>query len=111
VKDYILRYIDLFVLCGIRKNCHSSGRKLLFYQFIERVIKLTAIIIEAFSFSQLPKILSDFLLDSVTPYINEIVGIISVGSVVINLLPIRFPIFARYRRKNESISGQCLTYL
>jgi hypothetical protein len=33
VKHYILRYTDLFVLYGIRRNCRSSGRNLLLYQF------------------------------------------------------------------------------
>jgi hypothetical protein len=31
VKHYILRYTDLFVIFGIRRNCHSSGRNLLLY--------------------------------------------------------------------------------
>jgi hypothetical protein len=30
---YSLRYTDLFVVYGIRRNCHSSGRNLLLYQF------------------------------------------------------------------------------
>jgi hypothetical protein len=40
VKLYILRYKDLFILYGIKRNCHSSGRNLLLYQFIKRVIRL-----------------------------------------------------------------------
>jgi hypothetical protein len=31
LKHYVLRYTDLFVLYGIRRNCHSSGRNLLLY--------------------------------------------------------------------------------
>jgi hypothetical protein len=31
VKFYVLRYTDLFVLYGIRRKCHNSGRNLLFY--------------------------------------------------------------------------------
>jgi hypothetical protein len=46
VKNYVLRYTDLFVLYGIRKNCHSSGRNLLPNHFIKRVISLTVIIID-----------------------------------------------------------------
>jgi hypothetical protein len=42
----IEKITNLFVLCGIRRNCHSSERNLLLYQFIERVIRLTVIIIE-----------------------------------------------------------------
>jgi hypothetical protein len=44
VKHYVLRYTDLFVLHGIRRNCHSSGRNLLLYQFIKRVIRLIVIV-------------------------------------------------------------------
>jgi hypothetical protein len=41
VKHYVLRYTNLFVLYGIRRSCHSSGRNLLSYQFIKRVIRLS----------------------------------------------------------------------
>jgi hypothetical protein len=52
VKHYILRYTDLFVLYGIRKNCHSHGRNLLLYQFIKRVL-IVIIIKESLSY-QMP---------------------------------------------------------
>jgi hypothetical protein len=54
VKCYVLRYIDLFVLYGIRRNCHSSERNLLLYQFIKRVTRLILIIIEDCPSYQLP---------------------------------------------------------
>jgi hypothetical protein len=54
VKHYILRYTDLFVLYGIRRNCHSSGRNLLLYKFRKRVIRLILIIIEESPPYQLP---------------------------------------------------------
>jgi hypothetical protein len=40
-----LRYTNLFILYGIRWNCHSSGRNPLLYQFIERVIRQAVIFI------------------------------------------------------------------
>jgi hypothetical protein len=46
VKHYVLRYTDLFVAYGITRNCHSSGKNLLLYQFTERAIRLIVIIIE-----------------------------------------------------------------
>jgi hypothetical protein len=46
VKHYVLRYTDLFVVFGIRRNCYSSGRNLLLYPFIKREIRLIVIIIE-----------------------------------------------------------------
>jgi prolipoprotein diacylglyceryltransferase len=42
------------VIYGIMRNCHSSGRNLLLYQFIKRVIRLTVIIIEEPLSYQLP---------------------------------------------------------
>jgi hypothetical protein len=54
VKHYILRYTDLFVVFGIRTNCHSSGRNLLLYQFIKRAIRLIVIIIKESPSYQLP---------------------------------------------------------
>jgi prolipoprotein diacylglyceryltransferase len=38
--------IHFFVLHGIRRNYRSSGRNLLLYQFIKRVIRLSVIIID-----------------------------------------------------------------
>jgi hypothetical protein len=46
VKSYVLRYTNLFVIYGIRRSCHSSGRNLLLYQFIKRLIRLIEIIME-----------------------------------------------------------------
>jgi hypothetical protein len=75
VKHYILRYTDLFVLYGIRRNCHSSGRNLLLYQFIKRAIRLIVIIVEESPSYQLPtKFYLTFLLARLTPYVNEIIG-------------------------------------
>jgi hypothetical protein len=45
---------NLFVPYGIRRNCHSSGRNLLLYQFIKRMIRLIVIIIEESPSYQLP---------------------------------------------------------
>jgi hypothetical protein len=44
------------LICFIwkRRNCHSSGRNLLLYQSIKRVIRLTVIIIDEYPFYQLP---------------------------------------------------------
>jgi hypothetical protein len=55
VKHYVLRYRNLFVLHGIRRNRHRSGRKLLLYQFIKRVIRLIVIIIKESPSYQLPR--------------------------------------------------------
>jgi hypothetical protein len=44
----------LIFLYGIGRNCHSSGRSLLLYQFIKRVTILTVIIIEVSPSYRLP---------------------------------------------------------
>jgi hypothetical protein len=54
MKHYVLRYADLFVVYGIRRNCHSSGKNLLLYQFIKWLLRLVLIIIEESPSYQLP---------------------------------------------------------
>jgi hypothetical protein len=57
------------------------------------------------------KILSNILLARLNPYVNELLEIISMCSVVTDLLWIRFSIFGRYSRKNGSIMGRYISYL
>jgi hypothetical protein len=52
--EMLCSVINLFVLYGMRRNCHSSGRNLLLYQFIKRVIRLIVIIIKESPSYQLP---------------------------------------------------------
>jgi hypothetical protein len=47
------------------------------------------------------KILSNILLLRLTPYVSEVIGDHHVGSVVIDLLRIRFSTFGRYKKKWE----------
>jgi hypothetical protein len=75
VKGYVLRYTNLFVLYGIQRNCHSSGRNLLLYQFIKRVIRSIVIIIEEISLlSTAYKIFSNIIPARLTPYVNKVTG-------------------------------------
>jgi hypothetical protein len=75
VKHYILRFTDLFVLYGVRSNCHSSGGNLLLYQFTERVIRTDCNNYQVIShISTAYKIASNILLPMLTPYVNEIIG-------------------------------------
>jgi hypothetical protein len=72
---YILRYTDLFVLYEIRRNCHSSGRNLLLYQFIKRVMKTDCNDYHGiFLLSTTYKILTNILLARLTPCVNEVIG-------------------------------------
>jgi hypothetical protein len=59
------------------------------------------------------KILSNILLASLTPYVNEIIAhhrIINVSSVVADLLQIRFSTLGRHKKKIKSIMGRCISY-
>jgi hypothetical protein len=60
----------LIHLYGIKRNCHSSGRNLLLYQFIERVVRLAVIIVEESRSYQLRNI----LLARLTSYVSETIG-------------------------------------
>jgi hypothetical protein len=44
---YVLGSLNALILFGIRNNCFRSGTTLLLYQFTRRVIKPTAVIVEA----------------------------------------------------------------
>jgi hypothetical protein len=46
VIHYVLRSINLLILFGIRKNCHSSGSNPLLLPFVKWEIKWAVIIIE-----------------------------------------------------------------
>jgi hypothetical protein len=64
---------NLFVLYGIKRNCHRSERNLLLYQFIKIMKRLTnypgiSLLSTAY------RILSNILLARLTPYVNEIIG-------------------------------------
>jgi hypothetical protein len=62
IIHYVFRSTYLFILFGIRTNYHSSGRNLLLYVFIYRVMKLTSIYQEIPHLSTLYKIVSNILL-------------------------------------------------
>jgi hypothetical protein len=75
VRHYVTRYKNLFVLYGIRRNCHSSGRNLLLHQFIKRNDKTGCNNYLGISLlSTAYKILSNILLARLIPYVNEIIG-------------------------------------
>jgi hypothetical protein len=50
---YLLRSTNFLILFEIGKNCHSSGKTLLLYLSIGRLIKLTVVIIEGYHCYQL----------------------------------------------------------
>jgi hypothetical protein len=109
MKHYVLRYTNLFILYGIRRNCYSSERNLL-YQFIKWVIRLTVIIIKE-SVLAAYKILSNILLSRLTPYVNEITGDHQCGFHYNRSTTNKFFYICQIPEKNGSIMGQCISYL
>jgi hypothetical protein len=55
-------------------------------------------------------ILSNILLSRLSPYVDEIIGVINVGSDIIHQLLIRFSTFVRYWTKNGSTMRQYISY-
>jgi hypothetical protein len=74
MKHYCLQSTNSLILFGIRKNCLISGRSLLFYQFTERVIKLTVIIIVRYHCYQLHTKFYQMAFSRWIPYIDENIG-------------------------------------
>jgi len=52
-NQFPVRFINLLILFGIRRNCPRSGRNRSWYLSIRRAIKQTVVIIEAYHFCQL----------------------------------------------------------
>jgi hypothetical protein len=76
VMNYILRFTNLLILLEIRKNCQSSGRNLLFYLFIRRVVKQSVVIIkECLCYQLCNKLLYNILLLKLTTYVDRIIGV------------------------------------
>jgi hypothetical protein len=68
----VLKSTYLLIMFGIRKNCNSSGRIVLLYLLIKRVLKLTS---NYRGISLLPasyKILSNILVSRLIPYVDKI---------------------------------------
>ena len=57
------------------------------------------------------KILSKILLSRLTPYTEEIIGIMSVGFDITGQLLIMHYAFIKYLRKNGNTMKQCISYL
>jgi len=75
------------------------------------VIKQIVVIIEEFHFSSTYKILSNILLTGLTPYAEEIIGIIIVDFDSTGQLLTIYSVFIKYLRKNENKTKQCISYL
>jgi hypothetical protein len=100
--ETLLPEIHNLILYGIRRNCHCSGKNLLLYQFIKRVIRLI-IIEESPSYQLSTKFYPTFFWPGSLLTTMKLLGIISGGSVIIDLLPIRFSASPDTREKNGSI--------
>jgi hypothetical protein len=70
------------------------------------MLKMTVVIIERYHCYPTYKISSNILAFRLTPYVDEIIGIISVYFDVIDQPLVRYSAFVKYWRKNGSIMGQ-----
>jgi hypothetical protein len=68
-QEVVLKSSEIYTH-GTVKNCHSSGKNLLLYLFMKRVIKLTTVIIGWYPTTC--SILSSILVSWLPPYIEEI---------------------------------------
>jgi hypothetical protein len=109
-KYCCLRSINSLTVIGIRKNCLMSGRSLLLPihrkgdQIYCNNYRGISLLLTSY------KILSNIHLSRLSPYVDEIIGIVSVCFNVTDYLLIRFSAFVRYRRKNGSTVRQYISY-
>jgi hypothetical protein len=88
-----------------------SGRSLLFYQFMRRVIKLIVIIIVRHHCCQVhTKFYQTSFSQGYVHIQTKLLGIISLGFNVTDQLLIRFSVFVRYWRKSESTIIQYISH-
>jgi hypothetical protein len=74
VPHYLLRFTYFLILFGIRNKYYESGRNILLYLYIERMIKLTVVIIEeCYRYQLHTKPLSTIPLSTLTPCVDEII--------------------------------------
>jgi hypothetical protein len=75
VKQCGLRFMNSLILFGIRKNCLSSGRSLLLFQFARRAIKfMVLIIIKEYQCYQLYTTFFSNILLRLSPCVDKIVA-------------------------------------
>jgi len=75
VRHYVLISINLLTLFGIWKNFHNTGRNLLLYLFVKRLVELIVVIIEGCHSYQLHTGLYPvFFSSTLTPCVEKING-------------------------------------
>ena len=102
----------LLILFGISRNCLRSGRSRSLYLFIERVIKQTVVIIEAYPFCQLHTKFYPTSCDQGWLLVQrKLLGIINEDFDATGLLLVTYCAFIKYLRKIWNTMKQCITYL
>jgi len=96
-----MKYINLLIIFGIRRNCLRSGRSRSLYLTIRKVIKQTVIIIEVYHFCQIRKKFYPTPSCQGSLHMQRIlIGINNVDSDATNQLLIIYSASVTYLRKN-----------
>jgi hypothetical protein len=106
-KHYIRRFINLLSWSGTKKNCLTSGKSQLWDLFTKSVIKLTAVIIEAYHCCQIhTTFYQTFFSLGYLHMQMKLLGTTNVDFGLTDQRLIRFSISGRYWRKNGRIMAQ-----
>jgi len=101
VEQFALKYINLLILFGIRRNCLMSGRSRSLYLTIRRAIKQIVVILEAHHFCQIrTKFYPTSSCQGSLHMQRILLGINKVDSDATNQLLIIYSSFVTYLRKN-----------
>jgi len=86
VGQFAVRYLNLLLLFGMRRNYPRNGKSWSLYLFIRRAIKLIVVIIEAYHFCHFCQISSSILLAVLTTR----VGTLIVATIYLQLIQNRY---------------------
>jgi len=107
-----MRSINLLFLFGIMKNCLWIGRIRSLYPSTKKGDKTDCTNYRAISLSPTTyNVLANILLSRLTPYVEEIIGVIKVDFDATVQLLIIHSAFVKYLRKNGNTTKQCLSCL
>jgi len=110
-EKFALKFINLLILFGIRRNCPRSGRRRSLCLSIRRLIKHIIICIEAYHFCELRTKFFQYPAVKFNSHMQrKLLGIISVDFDATGQLLTIYSTFVNYLRKNGNTIKQCVSY-